>query len=161
AGTGEPMDIVGDSAGGNLALCWALRRKKGDRLILLSPWLDLRVDGPSARRNESRHSAFDREDLREYAGLYLAGKAPTAPDCSPLLASTEALQTLGPILLEHSDNELLAEDSVAFATTCRTAGLDITHAIEPDAPHGWQLFPDLLPEAKRSIERMRDFLAQP
>ena len=160
-GTGEPMDIVGDSAGGNLALCWALRRRREDRLILLSPWLDLRVDGPSAQRNESRHSAFDREDLREYAGLYLAGKAPTAPDCSPLLASTEALQTLGPILLEHSENELLAEDSVAFATTCRTAGLDITHAIEPDAPHGWQLFPDLLPEAKRSIERMRDFLAQP
>ena len=25
--SGEPMDIVGDSAGGNLALCWALRRK--------------------------------------------------------------------------------------------------------------------------------------
>ena len=74
AGADEPMDIVGDSAGGNLALCWALRRKRGDRLILLSPWLDLRVDGPSAQRNESRHSAFDREDLREYASLYLARK---------------------------------------------------------------------------------------
>ena len=46
-----PLDIIGDSAGGNLALSWALRRRAGDRLILLSPWLDLRVDSPTAREN--------------------------------------------------------------------------------------------------------------
>ena len=162
-GTGEeaPLDIVGDSAGGNLALAWALRRGVGDRLILLSPWLDLRVDGPSARTNASRNSAFDREDLREYAGLYLAGNTPTSPDCSPLLATAGSLSTLGPILLEHSETELLAGDSTAFVSACEAASLNLTHATEPAAPHGWQLFPDLLPEAKRSMTRMRDFLAEP
>lgn len=156
-----PLDIVGDSAGGNLALSWALRRKAGDRLILLSPWLDLRVDGPSAKRNASGHSAFDREDLREYASLYLSGKTPTAADCSPLLAPREELLTLGPVLLEYSEIEMLRDDAATFAERCREAGLDLTESIEPKAPHGWQLFPDLLPEAKRSVERMHNFLAHP
>jgi len=156
-----PLDIVGDSAGGNLALSWALRRGAHDRMILLSPWLDLRVDGPSARRNASGHSAFDREDLREYAGLYLSGTAPTSADCSPILAGGDALRTLGPVLLEYSENEMLRDDSSTFADRCRETGLDLTETIEPDAPHGWQLFPDLLPEAKRSVERMRNFLVRP
>ena len=156
-----PLDIIGDSAGGNLALAWALRRGKGDRLILLSPWLDLRVDGPTARQNQSGHSAFDREDLREYAALYLAGTSPNSPDCSPLIASGASLSTLGPILLESSKTELLESDAEAFAEHAVAHGVQLTWARESKAHHGWQLFPDVLPEAQRSIVRMTDFLAQP
>lgn len=155
-----PLDIVGDSAGGNLALAWALRRGCGDRLILLSPWLDLRVDGHSARRNASGHSVFDREDLREYAGLYLAGHAATSPDCSPILADDSSLQRLGAILLESSTAEMLHADAEALAARAKALKLPLTWAQEDQAHHGWQLFPDVLPEAQRSIQRMTDFLAK-
>ena len=104
---------------------------------------------------------FDREDLREYAALYLSGVTPTSPDCSPLLAEVDALRAVGPVMLEYADDELLRGDALAFAEACQLADVQLTVAVEPVAPHGWQLFPDLLPEAKRSIVRMHDFLSQP
>ena len=155
----SPLDIVGDSAGGNLALSWALRRGCGDRLILLSPWLDLRVDGPSAQQNSAQHSVFDREDLREYAGLYLAGHPATHPDCSPILAADDALRSLGAVLLDSSKSEMLHADAAALASRAEALGLDLTWVQEEGSHHGWQLFPDVLPEAQRSVARMTDFLS--
>lgn len=153
-----PIDIIGDSAGGNLALSWALRRRAGDRLALLSPWVDLRVDGPSALSGRCDHSVFDHRDLREYAGLYLGGHAPTHPDCSPVLASDAALATLGNVYLESSTNELLHADSRLLQSRLNEAGVPLEVHEEPAAHHGWQLFPDLLPEAKRTTERVHRFL---
>lgn len=153
-----PMDIVGDSAGGNLALSWALRRQNGDRLALLSPWVDLRVDGVSSTINEADHSAFDREDLREYASLYLSGESPTNPECSPVLASKEKLATLGEVYIESAASELLNADAQLLASRLSEAGVDLTTHEEPKAHHGWQLLPDLLPEAKQSAQRLAQFL---
>lgn len=155
-----PMDIIGDSAGGNLALSWGLRRSAQDRLLLLSPWLDLRVDAHSAKMNSAAHSAFDREDLREYASLYLKGHSPTQEDCSPVLASDKALQGIHSVYIESSKSELLHSDSLAFTERCQGAGISVEHRIEDSAHHGWCLFPDLLPEAKRSVDHMARFLAK-
>lgn len=156
-----PLDIVGDSAGGNLAMAWALRRKEGDRILLLSPWLDLRVNGASSQRNANAHSAFDNQDLREYAGLYLAGESPTQPECSPLLADDHALGTLRAVFIESCTSELLHGDAEALHRRLKALDIPVEHHIETDAHHGWQLFPDVLPEAKRSLSRMHHFLAQP
>ena len=156
-----PMDIVGDSAGGNLALAWALRRKAGDRVALLSPWLDLRVDGASSLQEGVDHSAFDREDLREYAGLYLSGTPATHPDCSPALADTSDLAELGKIYLESARNELLHANATLFAERLSAAKVDFIQHTEPRAHHGWQLLPDLLPEAKHSLERVAQFITLP
>ena len=156
----SPLDIIGDSAGGNLALAWALRRKNRDRLALLSPWLDLRVNGASSVVNVSEHSAFDREDLREYASLYLKGFSPTDPDCSPLLAPHSAMANLGSIYIESAADELLHADAQMLAQRLQECGArPVTH-IEPKAHHGWQLLPDLLPEAKQSAIRVSRFFTQ-
>ena len=155
----EPLDIVGDSAGGNLALSWALRRQNGDRLALLSPWVDLRVDGASSTINIADHSAFDREDLREYASLYLGGEPATNPECSPVLASKEKLATLGKVFIESAASELLNADAKLLASRLSEAGVAITTHEEPKAHHGWHLLPDLLPEAKQSADRLSQFMA--
>jgi len=155
----EPLDIVGDSAGGNLALAWALRRQNSDRLALLSPWVDLRVDGASSAINIAEHSAFDREDLREYASLYLGGEAATNPECSPVLASSASLATLGKVYIESASNELLNADAQLLASKLKAAGVALSTHEEPKAHHGWQLLPDILPEAKQSAERLGQFLA--
>lgn len=153
-----PLDIIGDSAGGNLALAWALRRQCRDNVALLSPWVDLRVDGASYTREGVDHSAFDHADLREYAGLYLGGMPPTEPDCSPVLASDQALSRLGRVYLESAQGELLHGNAQLLETRLREAGLALTVHEEPLAHHGWQLFPDILPEARQSLERIASFL---
>ena len=156
-----PLDIVGDSAGGNLALSWALRRQNGDRLALLSPWVDLRVNGASSSNNVADHSAFDRDDLREYASLYLGGEAPTNPACSPVLADRASFAALGEVYIECAANELLNADAQLLASRMREAGVSLTTHEEARAHHGWQLLPDILPEAKQSAERLGQFLASP
>ena len=155
-----PLDIVGDSAGGNLALAWALRRGKGDNIALLSPWVDLRVDGASATSQSVEHSVFDQADLREYAGLYLCGTSPTHPDCSPVLADRRKFASLGKVYLESAADELLHADAELLTRRLTEAGLDTTRHIQANAHHGWQLFPDLLPEAKASLQRLADFITQ-
>ena len=156
-----PIDIVGDSAGGNLAMAWALRRKAGDRLALLSPWVDLRVDGASAIQDGVDHSAFDREDLREYAGLYLSGASATHPDCSPVLANEDDLGTLGRVYLESARNELLHANATLLTDQLALANVQLHRHEEPRAHHGWQLLPDILPEAKHSLERVAQFITMP
>ncbi len=154
-----PLDIIGDSAGGNLALAWALRRAARDRVALLSPWVDLRVDGASSMADKSDHSVFDRQDLREYAGLYLGGHAATHPDCSPVLAKEESLAELGKVYIESAKDELLHEDAVLLAERLKSAKVDLEIHEEPSAHHGWQLFPDILPEARRTAERVSRFMS--
>lgn len=157
--TENSLDIVGDSAGGNLALAWALRRRAKDRVALLSPWVDLRVDGASAIKMGEDHSAFDREDLREYAGMYLSGTAPTNPDCSPVLAGDNELAQLGEVYLESARNELLHANATLLSDRLIAAGVELQEHEEELAHHGWQLLPDILPEAKRSLQRVADFMS--
>jgi acetyl esterase/lipase len=141
-------------------MAWALRRKAGDRVSLLSPWVDLRVDGASAIQDGVDHSAFDREDLREYAGLYLSGTPATHPDCSPVLAGQRDLAELGRVYLESARNELLHANATLLADRLSHAGVELHRHEEPRAHHGWQLLPDLLPEAKHSIERVAQFITE-
>lgn len=156
----QPLDIIGDSAGGNLALAWALRRGCADRLALLSPWVDLRVDGASTITPVDDHSAFDREDLREYSGMYLSGAPATDPDCSPIMATDDALIRLGKVYIESGTDELLHADAAALANRMKAAGVALDVHTQQRVHHAWQLFPDILPEAKQSIVRMGDFFGK-
>ena len=118
------------------------------------------MDGASATSQSVEHSVFDQADLREYAGLYLSGTSPTHPDCSPVLADLQRFASLGKVYLESAADELLHADAELLARRLAEAGLDMTRHIEANAHHGWQLFPDLLPEAKASLQRLADFITQ-
>ena len=52
--------------------------------------------------------------------------------------------------LEWALDEFLAPDVAALNVRFQHADLDVTTRTEPEAVHGWQLLPDLLPEARRS-----------
>jgi acetyl esterase/lipase len=54
----------------------------------------------------------------------------------------------------------LFPDSLAIKKSMLDAGVDVTWRVETAALHAWQLFPDLLPEAKRSLSEMASFVVQ-
>ena len=56
--------------------------------------------------------------------------------------------------------EYLWHDAENLAEELDKAGVPFEFRIEPAALHGWQLFPDILPEAKRSIDKMVGFILQ-
>lgn len=147
--------VVGDSAGGNLAasVCQQLRQEQEASslrgLALLSPWCDLRPVAESVVQNRVSHSPFDERDALEYAEAYLAGHPPEDPAVSPRLIQDYSRWPR--TYVEWAGDEFLAPDIAQWVADMENRGVKVTSRIEHSAVHGWQLLPDLLPEAKRSM----------
>ena len=150
-----PVVLMGDSAGGNLAMGgmarWIQAGLPSVHILgfaLLSPWCDLRKEAVSIQQNMVAHSPFSHEDSMEYSKQYLAGHPATDPNVSPLLQSS--FEGWPEMYLEWALDEFLAPDVAALHARFQDADLNVTMRTEPEAVRGWQLLPDLLPEARRS-----------
>ena len=150
--------IVGDSAGGNLALGLLLRaRDEGLPLpagaVVISPVTDALLSGDSLRRNEGHDAMFAPSLFHAMLPLYLPDPTLRShPHVSPLHADLEGLP---PILVLVGSTELLLDDSVRFASKCSSATLEVWH----DMPHVFPLF-DFLPEAAHATQRIGRFVRE-
>lgn len=153
---GEPLVVVGDSAGGNLAASSVQSALKGGHdasllrgLALLSPWGDLRKSARSMVANRTARSPFDRQDTLDYSQAYLAGHPADDPRVSPALDTP--VEGWPSVYLEWAEDEFLAPDIATWRAKLAASGTQVHVRTEPFAVHGWQLVPDLLPEARRSV----------
>lgn len=121
-----PLIVGGDSAGGGLAASLGvLAAANGgpgiDGLVLLSPWLDMRVSAASYAANAASDPMFSTESASIAAELYLQGFDPANPLASPLLAPITAFP---PTLISVSTGEVLRDDSLLFHEKLQAAGVD-------------------------------------
>lgn len=154
--------LVGDSAGGNLALVTLYRSvKAGDPLpacaVLLSPGVDCTLDSHSMVENEGRDPVIRLPNLlvlrRHYVpspGLY------TDPDVSPLFADFSGFP---PLLLQAGRSEMLRDEAIRTALKAHAAGVDVELELWRDTVHGFQITP-FLPEAAVAIEQIVDFVGK-
>ncbi|MGD9543397.1 MAG: alpha/beta hydrolase [Methylocystis sp.] len=154
-----PFVIVGDSAGGGLAVSLMLRiRDEGLRppvaAALSSPWVDLAVTGASARENEDRDPLFTRKDILLGARAALGRHSARDPLASPIYAD---LSGLPPMLVHVGADEALRDDSTRLVARARQAGVDARLESWPCVPHAWQLM-SFLPEARESRAKAIEFL---
>ena len=150
--------VIGDSAGGGLALALGLRlRDSGAPLpgaiVALSPWTDLALTGDSLRCNAAADPMQNGADMAHLAALYLAGADPREPYASPLYGDPVGLP---PSLIQVGSDEILRDDAVRVAEKMAAAQLEIW----PRMPHVWHAFAPLIPEAQRAIARIGSFLGQ-
>ncbi|MBN1904875.1 MAG: alpha/beta hydrolase [Deltaproteobacteria bacterium] len=158
----ENIRFAGDSAGGGLCLAALLAiKEKGLPLplkaVVLSPWTDLALTGKSYVTNiESCLSPHGSAQncSRFYAGDY----DPKNPLISPLYGD---LKDLPPISIYAGENEILRDDSIAFAQRAREAGVQVTLTVEKGMCHCYPAFSPLFPEAKRAMNEICEFLKQP
>jgi len=162
AGGADPRRcaVMGDSAGGGLALALALKlRDRGEPLpaaiVALSPWTDLAITGQSCRHNAVFDPVLKSDDLKMLAAQYLGRADPRDPYVSPLYGDPRGLP---PTLLQVGSDEILRDDSERMAQRMREAGRDVTLEIWPRMPHVWHGFAPVLPEARRAILRIGDFV---
>ncbi len=154
--------LMGDSAGGGLALALALRLRDEVRplpaaIVAMSPWTDLAVSGASVRGNAAADPMLDADDIGHLAGRYLAGADPRNPYASPLYGDPAGLP---PTLIQVGGDEMLRDDSVRMAERMRAAGCTVELEVWPRMPHVWQAFAGMLPEARRAIARIGAFVEQ-
>ena len=156
----EPVYLLGDSAGGNLAAALVLRLKaKGkrlpDKLVLMSAWLDISAESESIVNNRDEDSLFDGEDLLHYGRNYAGEADPLLPELSPLRGDVSGFP---PTLIQVAANELLFFDSKRMAEKLQAAERPVVLSAWPELFHSWQLFPDFVPEAKKALHEAAEFL---
>jgi acetyl esterase/lipase len=152
--------LIGDSAGGNLALVTLHRaRVAGEPLpacaVLLSPALDCTLTSPSM-------AAFDGEDpMLALANLLVLRRfyvpSPslyTDPEVSPLFADFDGFP---PLLLQAGETEMLRDEAIRAAERAHAAGVDVELELWPAVPHGFQVA-GFLPEATLAINHIVRFV---
>jgi acetyl esterase/lipase len=154
--------VIGDSAGGGLALALALKlRDEGIPLpaavVALSPWTDLALTGASLRRNARADPMLSAYDIPRFAEDYLRGADPRHPYASPLYGD---LTGLPPTLLHVGSDEILRDDAVRMARRLRRANCRVELEIWPRMPHVWHAMAPFLPEARSAIARIGAFVTE-
>jgi acetyl esterase/lipase len=156
------ISIVGDSAGGGLAIALAMKlRDLGDPLpssvVALSPWTDMAGTGRSILTNAKRDPFFVPEDVERYAQLYLGAQSRQTPFASPLYGDFSGLPRL---LIHVGENEMLLDDARNVHVKAIAAGVSSELRIFKSVPHVWHLMTPLVPEARRALREVAEFISQ-
>ncbi len=149
----EAIVVVGDSAGGGLAVAMAMRlREEGEPLpgglVLLNAWLDLTCSGASMYANARHDVGLFRDWTVRGGELYRGDGDPLDPELSPVAAD---LSGLPPIYLQVGTHDLLLSDSETFADRARAAGVDVRMTRFEGMWHDFQLAAGLLREADEAM----------
>jgi monoterpene epsilon-lactone hydrolase len=160
--TTDHIALVGESAGGGLAVTSMLRLRELDLplpacAVTLSPWTDLVGDGDWRDADTSIDPLTSTTVLDEVIADYLAGADPRQGLASPLLAD---LSGLPPLLIQVATQDILMSDGPRLADKAREAGVDVTLEIEDGAFHVWHLAAPEVPESTAAITRVGAFVLQ-
>ena len=156
------MVFGGDSAGAALVMATlATLRDAGTALpaaaVLLSPWVDLALAGPSLATHAAVDPLTSRDALNRAAELYLAGRDPRDPVASPLYAP---LHDLPPLLIQTGGLEILQSDATRLAERAEAARVPVTVEVWEGMWHVWHAWAAELPEAREALARTGAFVAQ-
>jgi epsilon-lactone hydrolase len=153
------LALVGDSAGGNLALALMLSRgalPMPAAAVLLSPWTDLAATGASYQTRAAADPIHQRGMILAIARGYLGDADPRDPRASPLYGD---MTKLPPLLIQVGDRETVLDDSVRLAAKARAAGVMAELQVWDGMIHVFQQFPEL-PEAARAVAAVGAFLRE-
>ena len=146
--------IMGDSAGGNLAIAlvdWIMTSelRKPSNLILLSPWVDLELKNPKLEANPSEQ-LLDKKDIQKAAIRFANGLDLKEPLISPLYHNNLKLPKT---TIFSGDLDLLHDDIVRFSKKNPKVTLKITNHM----PHVHVIMPTK--EAKITLKQISNILS--
>jgi epsilon-lactone hydrolase len=153
------ISLVGDSAGGNLALSTAIRaRDEGLPLpgcvVMLSPALDLIGEGESHTRLQDA-PLLTKALMDLFNRVYVGEGDLRSPLVTPFYSD---MRGMPPVLIHVGSNELLRDDSVTMAKRIEQAGGQVELKVWQDMVHCWQLYGPMLDESMQSIEAIARFV---
>jgi acetyl esterase/lipase len=157
--------VVGDSAGGGLALSLVAALTQGPRrssrppsaAAVMSPWTDLTLSGKSCITRAEADPVFTRDVLQDIANNYLNGADPANPAASPLFGS---LAGLPPIRIDVGEDELILDDSIRYEVKATDAGVAVSLNIWKGMPHVFQTGIGRVLAADASMEGIGAFLRE-
>lgn len=151
--------IVGDSAGGGLALTLlsvlASESVAPVAAVVMSPWTDFALTGDSLEARADEDPLLTKEMLSKAAGSYLRGHDPRDPLASPLYGD---LAGRPPIQLHIGTSEILLDDARRYAERARSAGVEVSLHIWEGMTHVFASSVGTLEAAEKALTLMGSFI---
>lgn len=151
--------FMGDSAGGGLALAFAQKlvkekhEKLPERIVLLSPWLDLTMSNPAIKKLEDSDHILTLKMLR-HAGLkYSNGENQDQYLLSPINGT---FNNLPKTIVFYGTEELFYADCIRLKSMIDSSSQNIIFREYQKMQHDWSLFP--IPESKQLVVEVCDFI---
>jgi len=160
ARSNSPLFVGGDSAGGGLAAaltvaCLTSGVESPDALVLLSPWLDLTLQGETHTSRAGTDAFFPPSSSVEAAEMFLQGFDPSHPLVSPLLAD---VRSFPPTLLLVGTEETLLADSLQFAARLAGERVSVTLHVGAGMQHVWPMMSPELAESVAALSVLAAFV---
>jgi monoterpene epsilon-lactone hydrolase len=162
----EKVIIMGDSAGGGLAL--ALLHQIGTHnlpqpkaAVCLSPWTDLTLTSESFKTKVEQDVFFNVKNMETSAKAYLQTESPENPEISPIFADFNGFP---PIFLQVGSREMLLDDSLVIAEKMENQGVSVTVDLWEGMFHAFLIFSaipfigKLTPEFRRALKNVKNFV---
>lgn len=159
--TSDQIVIVGDSAGGGLALATVikLRDLKADlpaALGLFSPWVDLTLKGDTIETLKDFDNVLSKRQLEGAAKIYAEKQELTNPLISPVFAD---LKNCPPMMILAGGREILLSDSINLARRATLDNTTVNFIVWDKLDHVFAV-DSTLPESKEAIEILGKFLLE-
>ncbi|MEV6430607.1 alpha/beta hydrolase [Nocardia sp. NPDC051463] len=158
--TPQDLVIVGDSAGGHLALDLLIENGRRARpqpaaVAMFSPLIDLTL---ALAAEQERHRRDPIISARAASRLPHAYTREAPADAPRLRLTVPPGTALPPMLLQTGSTEMLSADARYLHDMVRAAGGSCELEIWPGQVHVFQALPLLAPEADHALDRVADFL---
>ena len=156
AGDDVRVALAGDSAGGGLCVSTALRARDAGlpapaALLLISPWVDMALEGSTFESNAATDVFFTREMVGGLVRVYLqGGESPKDAEVNVLHAD---LTGLPPMFVQVGGAETGLSDSERLAERARAAGVEVRLDVFAGKLHTFQMAAGRTPEADDAIRR--------
>ncbi|MBF7731693.1 alpha/beta hydrolase fold domain-containing protein [Pseudomonas sp. N040] len=155
----ENTFIMGDSAGGSIALAVAMQlRDQGHpplrNTLLISPALDLNFSDPLIDQIEPLDPMLAKPGVQTAASLWKGDLSLDHPLVSPMFGE---LAGLGPLTLFSGTHDAAHADARRFAALAKDANLQLHYQVMPGMLHVYPLMP--IPEGRQARNVMKAILA--
>lgn len=156
--TTKKIVIMGDSAGGGLALAFTqyLNSKnilKPDKIVLISPWIDISMTNDDMKKYESIDPMLDIEELKKSAEKWKGNLDIKDYRISPLYGK---MKNLNDILLFTGDREILYPDITLLNDKLKKSKTNVKFIVGKSMNHIYPLYP--IKEAKNALKEIIDFI---
>jgi epsilon-lactone hydrolase len=162
-GAADPatLAVLGDSAGGNLAVAVTVAaRDEGLALpasvAVISPFADLSFTGASINQRKDMDPYVTRELLESMAAAYVSEGVRDDPRCSAVFAD---LHGLPPLFIQVGENEILYDDATRIRDAALEVGVEVTFESWRHGVHDWPVYISVgIPESAIAIDHLAAFL---
>ncbi len=156
---GENWFLLGDSAGGGLAVATIfrlneLRANLPKKLILMAGWFDITLENAAIKLNENQDLMLTRRGGKKDAKNYAADADMKNHLLSPIYGD---LGSLPPTLIQIGTADMLLWDNRKFYLKCLETGIDVRYEEYKNGFHDFMMV-WFLPEAKAARKSQVEFL---